>query len=67
MTLDDADYTAADGDEVFDSLPTWMQDLGQDFLYDVQRLHYSKNYWSDKGLSSDGLKFVEITKQKYDI
>ena len=53
--------------EVFDSLPTWMQDLGQDFLYDVQRLHDLKNYWSDKGLSSDGLKFVEIIKQKYDI
>lgn len=67
LTLDDADYTAVDGDEVFDSLPTWMQDLGQDFLYDVQRLHDLKNYWSDKGLSSDGLKFVEITKQKYDI
>ena len=40
---------------LFNSLPNEVQDLGQVFLTDLQRLHDEIRFWNEKGLSSEGL------------
>jgi hypothetical protein len=40
---------------LFNLLPKEVQDLGQIFLTDLQRLHDGIRFWIEKGLSSEGL------------
>lgn len=54
-------------DEVFESLPTWLQELGQDFLVSIQILHDRKENWDSKGLSEIGKEHVNNIITKYDI
>ena len=46
-----------------DTLPLWMQDLGEEFLHNVQDIHDNDFYWNDKGLSEQG---IEKTNQIID-
>jgi len=53
--------------EVYDVLPLWMREMGQDFLADVQRLHDGPAKWNTEGLSADGIKFVTWIKEAYNL
>lgn len=44
---------------VFIKLPTWMQQLGQDFLSAVQSLHDQGSYWDENGITESGKKYAE--------
>lgn len=51
--------------EVFNMLPKSIQNLGIDFLTELQNLHDMVNNWNYEGLSSLGTKVFEDIKQKY--
>lgn len=53
--------------EVYNVLPLWMREMGQDFLADIQRLHDSTTRWNAEGLSADGVKFVAWIKEAYNL
>lgn len=43
-----------------DTLPVWMQELGEQFLLKVQDIHDETYYWNDKGLSEHGIKETNL-------
>ncbi len=49
-------------DEVFTQLPEHIQELGKDFLRDLQLLHDSLVNWTNDGISDEGLRYVEEIK-----
>lgn len=53
-------------DVIFNQLPEWMKELGQDFLVKCQRLHDLSTYWDESGLSPEGksqlFKIIELFK-----
>lgn len=46
-------------EDVFDELPKKLQELGEDFLSQLQGLHDTNNYWDEKGLTEEGKQEVE--------
>lgn len=60
-----SDGCGVNSDWIFKKLPEWMQDLGIGFLYDVQILHDSDNYWTETGLSESGKEKVEKIKNDH--
>lgn len=51
--------------KVFPNLPIWMQDLGEEFLKEVQMLHDSDDYWCIGGLSENGAKQYNNIAKRY--
>ena len=49
----------------FELIPTWMQEMGKDFLSFVQELHDGPAYWNENGISETGNEFVLLNKDKY--
>ena len=43
-------------------LPKWMKELNYNFLHDLQDLHDHSDFWSDYGLSKNGLTRVDEIK-----
>lgn len=56
--LDELANTSVQEKEVFEALPKRLQNLGQDFLSRIQKLHDSLEYY-DCQLNSDGWEHVE--------
>jgi len=52
--LDGFAVSSVRDDDIFRLLPTELQDLGKDFLGDLQVLHDNRNNWNETGLSSKG-------------
>ncbi len=40
----------------FDKLPDWMQEMGVEFLDEIQRLHDFGRNWDANGMSTDGAR-----------
>ncbi len=66
-SLDDSEgySTAVDDYLIFNSLPEWMRNLDQKFLFEVQRLHDSSNFWNNSGISSDGETQANLIREKF--
>jgi len=56
-------YVDADG--IFNQLPKSVQLLGKDFLVSLQTLHDKPIHWLGEGLSTQGLKMVELIKEEH--
>lgn len=52
---------------VFNMLPKELQDLGQDFLLEIQCLHDNGNYWDENGIAESGLNEVNRIKLKFEL
>lgn len=63
--FDNYSNSSIQNNEIFNSLPEDLQNLGQDFLLKIQELHDGKSYWTLKGLSSDGKTKVQNIKNKF--
>lgn len=51
--------------DAFEILPEELQELGQEFLIQIQDLHdFSKN-WNELGLSEKGVEMVNIIKRDF--
>lgn len=53
--------------KIFQELPKKIQNLGQDFLVELQILHDNNSYWDDGGLTEKGEKVVTEMKRRYEI
>lgn len=67
ITLDLNNDGAVSDDDVFDKLPSRLQDMGQMFLQDVQLLHDDEKYWDENGLSEEGEQEVERLIKQYNL
>lgn len=63
--FDNYSNSSIQNNEIFNSLPEDLRNLGQDFLLKIQELHDGKSYWTLKGLSSDGKTKVQNIKNKF--
>lgn len=50
--------------DIFYKLPEWLQELGMEFLDDLQGLHDVKEHWDEKGLTERGKERYESIKKK---
>lgn len=48
-------------------LPDWMQSMGIRFLADCQVLHDNSEFWTDTGLSNEGLKHKRELIEQYTV
>lgn len=56
----DASHRSAVGEkEIFNRLPKWMKEMGDDFLGDVQALHDEESNWDGDGINEKGKNAVE--------
>lgn len=51
--------------KIFLLLPMELQELGKDFLQEIQEMHDSSGYWSKNGLSQSGKLLSEHFKEKW--
>lgn len=63
--LDAGFYSAISHKEVFCQIPESVQELGRDFLSEMQMLHDDIGYWTEEGLSEQGLERYEKIKKEY--
>lgn len=63
--LDEKKDSSVAAKSLFDLLPEEVQDLGQAFLTDLQRLHDGLRFWNEKGLSSEGLIRYDAIKEHF--
>ena len=59
--------TSVRNKEIFNTLPKRLQDMGEDFLSDIQSLHDCGWYWNSEGLTQDGLSKVNQIKAIYNL
>ena len=52
---------------LFDQLPKNLQELGKDFLREIQILHDNEYNWNQTGLSKIGKEKVEYIKRVYNL
>ena len=50
--------------DIFNELPTQLQELGINYLTNLQILHDSPFHWNEEGLTDRGEEFVEEFRQK---
>ena len=51
--------------DVFSRLPIELQELGVDFLREVQYLHDIDEFWNEEGLSEKGHEYAEGITEDY--
>ena len=51
--------------EIKKKFPEWMLSMDRGFLREVQHLHDNDKFWSDKGLTEYGKRYVEQIKGEY--
>lgn len=59
--------TGVGNDVVFNKLPKDLQELGQQFLKSIQKLHDTLPNWDENGISAEGLKDVEKIKTEFNL
>lgn len=52
---------------VFAVIPKELQELGQDFLAEIQSLHDDVRYWDETGLNEVGKNKVQSIKKEFDL
>jgi hypothetical protein len=52
-------------EELFNSLPQRLKDMGQNYLLSIQQLHDSGLNWNETGLSTRGESCVESIKSRH--
>lgn len=57
--------SSVNNNTVFFKLPKELQELGQDFLYTIQKLHDDAGNWSINGISEYGLMNYNSIVDKY--
>ena len=65
--LDLLEDSSVKNDRLFKSLPTDLQELGQEFIASIQSLHDSVLNWDGKGLSAVGIKAVSDIKKEFNL
>lgn len=48
-----------------DCLPEHVKELGVVFLINIQKLHDSRLYWNDNGISQEGKQEIEVIKREH--
>ncbi len=62
--LDKMGDTSVYNKRIFDLLPLYLRELGEDFLGAIQDLHDNKLHWANDGMSEAGrLRFAEIKRK----
>lgn len=51
----------------FQMLPDRLKKMGQSFLIDIQKLHDSKTFWNEKGITNRGIEEVKIIVNNYSL
>jgi hypothetical protein len=46
-------------------IPTWMLEMGKDFLFDCQSLHDISIYWNEKGLTKWGRSKMSLIVEEW--
>lgn len=59
------DLKGGDAEEIFNLLPKKLQELGDEFLMELQNLHDKKANWNKKGLNREGRKEYTSIKKKF--
>ena len=54
-----------ENNEIFELIPTNLQELTQKFLIEIQVLHDSKSSWDENGLSEIGKMNVQSIKKQF--
>lgn len=62
--LDKMEGTEVSNIKIFELLPENLQEYGQSFLVELQKLHDTEYYWNDEGLSLAGEVFKKQMKDK---
>ena len=57
--LDQMPESSVSRPDIFKMLPQDVKDLGLPFLRDLQTLHDVDDYWTNEGLSEDGMHYFE--------
>lgn len=53
--------------EAFHLLPVEIKELGEDFLYLLQKLHDADAFWYEGGLTKEGKEAVQKMKQQFNL
>jgi hypothetical protein len=56
--------SSVSNDDVFLLLPLSLQELGQTFLHNIQRLHDQDYMWNENGITPSGIRFVDMIREK---
>ncbi len=65
--FDEKGNIITDSSSVFHRLPSEVQELGKEFLREIQKLHDMVVNWDDEGISEQGLLLVENVKLKFEL
>ena len=52
---------------LFNELPSWMKEMGRNFLIEIQSLHDNNICWTENGLSGAGLRQVDTLKVQFEL
>lgn len=52
---------------LFNKLPTWMKEMGNSFLCNIQILHDDFTFWNEQGLSNKGSLNVDRIKSNIEV
>jgi hypothetical protein len=63
--LDCRDNTSIDESENFASVPVWMQQMGEEFLFNMQQLHDVSSHWDENGITESGMAWADRIRKKY--
>lgn len=51
--------------EVFEYLPNWMQEMGKEFLSEIQKLHDHDSNWTEKRLTDLGIRNMNLIRTSF--
>lgn len=52
---------------IFSRLPTHLQELGEHFLLEVQKLHDISRNWTNEGPSEEGKEAIALIKEQFNL
>lgn len=59
------DFGCRNLSDVFEQIPNELQELGKEFLMELQNLHDLKENWNENGLSENGKEQAEFIREIY--